>query len=190
MQFRRELDLVHPIQITNGVFYVPCKVNKLKKSFEPCASPLEFTSFQLRSSGRQIWTEEEDKVLKRLVQESGAKNWSNISTQLNTKLFDGLPIRQGKQCRERWFGSLCPTIVKEPWTSEEDFILFHKQLSHGNKWRLISEFLPGRTENQIKNRWRKIEKIYKFHQKKMKKMLENKNSLDCLLGCLQYDRII
>jgi hypothetical protein len=59
----------------------------------------------------------------------------------------------GKQCRERWCNHLDPTLKKEPWSEEEDRILRESQASMGNKWTKITELLPGRPENSIKNRW-------------------------------------
>ncbi|ELP90560.1 hypothetical protein EIN_020090 [Entamoeba invadens IP1] len=42
---------------------------------------------------------------------------------------------------------------KVEWTPEEDKILLDKQQVLGNKWKLISTFLPGRAPNSVKNRY-------------------------------------
>lgn len=34
---------------------------------------------------------------------------------------------------------------------EENTILYEAQAKHGNKWAKISQLLPGRTDNQVKN---------------------------------------
>ncbi len=91
------------------------------------------------------WTAEEDKKLRLIVSQLGANNWSQIATLL--------PGRIAKQCRERWVNKLDPSLTRQSWTSEEDRLILDLHAQFGNKWAVIARQIPGRTDNQIKNRY-------------------------------------
>lgn len=91
------------------------------------------------------WTRQEDETIIEFVAQFGVKNW--------TKLADLLPGRIGKQCRERWRNHLDPGNSKEPWTEEEDQTLIKLHEQYGNQWVKIATMMPGRSDNNIKNRW-------------------------------------
>lgn len=96
------------------------------------------------------WTREEDEIIIRFVREFGCKNWTRLAGLLKGRL--------GKQCRERWRNHLDPSINHANWNNEEDqrLIALHRQ--YGNSWVKISKLMPGRSDNQIKNRWNSIRK--------------------------------
>ncbi|CAL9229959.1 unnamed protein product [Arabidopsis halleri] len=91
------------------------------------------------------WTKEEDEMIVQLIEKYGPKKWSTIARFL--------PGRIGKQCRERWHNHLNPAINKEAWTQEEELVLIRAHQIYGNRWAELTKFLPGRSDNGIKNHW-------------------------------------
>jgi len=81
------------------------------------------------------------------VLQHGTSCWTFIAE----KLSESFPIRSGKQCRESWHNYLDPAISTEPWSLEEENLVFQYTKIFGFHWSKISKELPGRTENAIKN---------------------------------------
>eukprot|EP00516_Mucochytrium_quahogii_P007348 CAMPEP_0203764770 /NCGR_PEP_ID=MMETSP0098-20131031/18033_1 /ASSEMBLY_ACC=CAM_ASM_000208 /TAXON_ID=96639 /ORGANISM=" , Strain NY0313808BC1" /LENGTH=602 /DNA_ID=CAMNT_0050660943 /DNA_START=236 /DNA_END=2044 /DNA_ORIENTATION=- len=98
-----------------------------------------------------MWAQEEDDTLLKLMKEYGnEKSW--------TKIAEHIPGRTAKQCRERWYLNLDPTINRGPWTKYEDEVLLSLHSKIGNKWAEIKRSLPGRTENGVKSRFKSIQR--------------------------------
>lgn len=79
------------------------------------------------------WTAKEDAVLTRQVEIHGPKNWKAVSHAL-----DRTPL----QCLHRWNMVLDPSVVKGPWSKEEDTELVKLVNKLGpRKWSTLAEHL-------------------------------------------------
>ncbi|CAD8177497.1 unnamed protein product [Paramecium octaurelia] len=92
----------------------------------------------------QKWSKEEDEEVLRLTK-NYQYNWRAIAHHI--------PNRTGRQIRERFVNHLDPSIIKSPWTEEEDKWIWNMYQNIGTKWSDMSKKMPGRPENMIKNRF-------------------------------------
>ena len=95
---------------------------------------------------RKKWSYQEDRSLKTIIREYGNDNWKIISEKMKEKNFN----RNPKQCRERWNNQVNPMINHSPWTNSEIELFYELYKEKGNHWCEISKYMPGRTENQVK----------------------------------------
>lgn len=74
------------------------------------------------------WTKEEDQKIIDCITQNITK-WSEIAEHVEGRV--------GKQCRERWFNHLDPSLKKSSWTPAEDDILVSGQARYGNRSEIM-----------------------------------------------------
>lgn len=144
-----------PKYVGDDYWMVPCKINSETNDFVPQCRPA-MNDFLDKFQMRQIWTTDEERVLLQCIERHGNKAWTRVANELNNLMHSGRQVRQGKQCRERWFNHLNPDLKKGQWSLEEDVFILEQQRTIGNKWSEIARSLSGRNENSVKNRWKSM----------------------------------
>ncbi|XP_076928209.1 transcription factor MYB77-like [Bidens hawaiensis] len=100
---------------------------------------------------RTHWTRREDVWLVQVREILGAdKDWELVS--------QFIPGRTAASCKKRWFDQLSPDVLHDPFTPEEDRMIFWSHDKIGKKWARIARRLNGRTGNMVRNYWRCVMK--------------------------------
>ncbi|XP_009766825.1 transcription factor MYB10-like [Nicotiana sylvestris] len=86
------------------------------------------------------WSEEEDNKLRAFVEKHGHSNWLQLPKYAGQ-------MRCGKSCRLRWMNYLRPGLKKGNYSHEEEELIIKLHNELGNRWSVIAEQLPGRSDN-------------------------------------------
>ena len=115
----------------------------------------------MRKAKRIPFSIHENNFIIELVKQFG-EDWNEISKKL--------PGRTPKQIKDRYINYLRDGLKKEPWTKQEEQIILSMYQAIGPRWSRMMCNLPGRSGNDIKNRW------YKHITKKTRKKNLNNSS--------------
>lgn len=119
---------------------------------------------------RGPWTVEEDLTLINYIAAHGEGRWNSLARCAGLK-------RTGKSCRLRWLNYLRPDVRRGNITLEEQLLILELHSRWGNRWSKIAQYLPGRTDNEIKNYWRtRVQK----HAKQLKCDVNSKQFKDTM----------
>lgn len=83
-----------------------------------------------------------------IMKRSSTFSWSEIAKEMKT--------RNAKQCRQRWTEHLRDDITNLEFTSEEDNLLYRNYIFHNGAWAKMLDHFPGRTSQQLRNRFNRI----------------------------------
>ncbi|PWA70735.1 myb domain protein 45 [Artemisia annua] len=126
---------------------------------------------------RGLWSPDEAHKLRDYIMNHGLGCWSLVPIHAGLQ-------RSGKSCRLRWINYLRPGLKRDTFTLHEDDIILTLHGMLGNKWSQISQHLPGRTDNEIKNHW------HSYLKKKVDKQTDSSLQSSEADGCRKLPKIL
>ena len=127
--------------ISRRIFYNTRDVNQCRQRWRKSLQP---------GLAKGKFTKEEDVIIIEMVK---ASQGSGKAKTKWTEIAKRLPGRLAEQVKTRWTNDLDPEIKTGVWTKTEMDLLVETQKELGNKWADIAKRIPGRSEQNVKNRW-------------------------------------
>ncbi|KAJ7781492.1 hypothetical protein B0H16DRAFT_1710692 [Mycena metata] len=109
--------------------------------------PLDCMRYSQERRGH-VWTPELDQKVIDAVRQYG-QCWSLVAKYVSPHLAPG-------QCSARYLRTLDPTLHRGAWSSEEDERLKAAVAGYGKAWSEVATVVPGRTNEQCRDRWLSI----------------------------------
>lgn len=166
----------------------------MKFSIEPYINSQFFDGFKAENKSRlkyelrkkpekqkqyKYWTLTDDEKLSMLAIEKD-HDWKTIAAEF--------PSRSPADVEQRWRQRIDPNTKKTAWTKEEDSVLRQLHNKFGGKWKVISEYLPGRLPSSIKNRY--YGKLFKQNLKQQSKIQQESNKFLTELDEIFIDKFL
>ncbi|KAF4574739.1 hypothetical protein EYR36_006089 [Pleurotus pulmonarius] len=92
------------------------------------------------------WDIDSDENLRKAVKIYGKDNWNVVARHVS-------PNATAQQCQNRYLKSLDPNLRKGAWSDDEDDRLRSAVDVYGLSWVDIAAAIPGRTNEQCRDRW-------------------------------------
>jgi hypothetical protein len=107
------------------------------------------------SKNAGTWRKKDDDALMRAVKNYDSTHHNSKKSSRDWKAIAAtIAGKTEAQCANRWQKVLNPTLIKGPWTVEEDELLRQLVNEHGpRQWTKIASLMKGRVGKQCNERW-------------------------------------